>query len=359
MNSSPFRLLPWEHGGVTPAPSRVIEARVAGELWRFEVKWREGRAFFRLADSEDNRVWASWNGVGAHQIVSAIEASEIGRYFVVERGFSTQTVSAEFGAEIKARRGTYDLFGATSLAVIVTDRNQGRAQEWCGGPWLKFALPARAPIRGGAHKPSIWHRGWNVVGLNGALANLAGEVAFRPFNPDVAEDQQLAFANGSVEQLRRLYQAAHLIFAPVAIERQPWLRGYISGGGSQAVRAETAQNRAQPLENYVVPVPLLDAFVRHNLPVGGQWSRPRQPDDVAQTASKLSRFIARKSPRKSVVVTQRRDYLFDPHIVRFAFETPLDSSAHEQLEARLLLRDWMRETLPAAQFDRLKKYLAA
>ena len=356
MINSDFRLRPWEYGGFAPAPSRVIEARVEGALRQFDVKWREGRAFFRLADSGDNRVWASWNNIGASQFAGAVESANIGRYFVVERGFSTQAVDAKFGAEVKSRRGTYDLFGSTALAVIITDDNRGRAQEWCGGPWLEFTLPPRPPINSGARKPSIWHPGWNVSGLPFALANLAGELAFRPFEPNLAnDDQELAFVNGSLEQLRRLYQAAYLIFARAALEKQPWLRHYMSAAHS--IRAETAQSRAWPHNDndYVIPASLLAAFIRHNLPVGGQWQRVRVPEIAP--VPKWNRFLARHSPPQPEIPQRRLDFRFNPHNVRLDFEVFLTPSAHEQLEARLLLRDWMQENLSPAQYAKLRGFI--
>lgn len=358
MNDSTFRLLPWEHGGVSPAPATEIEARVEGELRRFEIKWREGRAFFRLAGSDDPRVWASWDCAGENHIFPSIEAGEIGRYFVVERGFSTETVKAKFESTTREQRGTYDLFGPTCLAVVVSDARLGRAQEWCGGPWFDFALPPRAPILSDAHKPSIWHRGWNAAGLRGGLANLAGELAFRPFEPDaVADDGELTFSNGSLEQLRRLYQAAYLIFARDALEQQPWLRNYMSI--AHFIRAETAQNRAWPHNDYVVSAPLLDAFIRHNLPVGGQWKRMHELESVVAPVSVWDRLRGRAVPSRPIISTRRLDFRFHPHNARLDFETSLDPSMHEQLEARLFLRDWMRDHLPPAELARLRKTLAA
>ena len=374
MNSSPFRLLPWEHGGVIPAPSRTIEARVEGELQRFEVKWRDGRAFFRLAGEMDHRVWASWNCISENEFADAVEAGEIGRYFVVRRGFSTRTVSAEFASQVKPRMGSYDLLGPTSLAVIVNDEYRGRAQEWCGGSWLDFALPPRRDIQSGARKPSLWHRGWNVAGMRGALAVLAGEVAFRAFEPNIADDQELRFASGSLEQLQRLYHAASLVCAPRQIERNPWLSRYLANSygarnsgarkQTQSVVAESPQNRAKASHNYLAPEPLLAAFLRHNLPVGGSWRclRP-QTEAVQRPLQKISRFLARKNSLPSVAPPtpklQRVDYSFGARMVHFDFEVKLEASAHEQLEARLFLRDWMRENLPPAQYEKLRKTLEA
>ena len=359
MNPSPFRLLPWEHGGVSPAPSHFFEARVEDKSQRFEAKWREGRAFFRLANADDDRVWASWHNVGASHIVGAIESGAVGRYFAVERSFSTRTVSAEFAARVQWNTGSYELFGPTTLAVIVNDEYRGRAQEWCGGPWLEFALPERAPIGSGARKPSIWHRGWNVVGLRGALASLAGEFGFRAFEPDETKNRELYFASGCAQQLQRLCQAAFLACAQREIERSPWLRGYARGKHTQHIQAESAQGRAKPFSNYFVPAPLLAAFVRHNLPVGGDW-RCVQPqrEAMAQTNRKLNRFLTRNSAPPEPVLA-RVDYHFSAPLVSFEIEMTLEASAHQQLEARLFVRDWMRENLSPAEFEKLKEYLEA
>ena len=343
-----------------PAPSQIVEARVEEKLQRFEVKWREGRAFFRLADADDHRVWASRDCVGANQIVRAIEAGAVGRYFVVERGFSTRTVSAEFADQVLSRRGSYDLFEQTALAVIVNDDYRGCAREWCGGTWLVFALPPRAPSGSGARKPSIWHRGWNVAGMGGALANLAGELAFRRFEPDETDNQKLRFASGSLEQLRRLHQAALITCAQQQIERNPWLRGYTRRKHTLSIQAESPQGRAKSLNGYFIPQPLMAALVRHNLPVGGSWSCVRpQREALAQTARKFNRFLTRKTAPTSEPVLQRIDYRFGAPLVSFEIEMTLQPTAHQQLEARLLLRDWMRATLAPAQFEQLKKYLEA
>lgn len=80
----------------------------------------------------------------------------------------------------------------------------------------------------------------------------------------------------------------------------------------------------------------------------------RQPE--IRPVRKFNRFLARKLTPKPIVLTQRLDCQFIPHIVRFNFEFSLDPSAHEQLEARLLLRDWMSENLSLEQYAHFRRF---
>ena len=362
MNSIPFRVLPWEHDGIAPTPSQVLEARVEGRTRRFEVKWREGRAFFREADEADDRVWATWNELAndgwESRWRSAVESGQIGRYFVIERAFSTRTVRAEFEAELKRRfhPSNLNLLDATPLAVIVGDDNRGRAREWWGGAWLDFQLAPRI-IKSGAFKPSIWHRGWNAQGLRHKLAILAGELAFRAFAPPA---DALGWRSGSQRQLEALYRAAHLVFAPPyrAKRRVPqFWRATNSDAPSRyscSLRSDFGVNwRPGPTLDSLVPDELLRVFVAHNFPRGVQWLPLNR---VWHDSDEQGNSIERGLPAAQAAL--RVDYEMRTHVI-FSIEVPSQPSAHEQLEARLLLLDWMRATLPPAQTEQLRKYFDA
>ena len=365
MTHSLFRVLPWEHGGVTPAPSQILQARVEGRLRLFEVKVRENIAYFRRADEPDkNRVWALWNEVTEQdlsaQFACEVEANRVGRYLAIERGFSTRTVNPKFyeGEPREGLRASFDLMGRTSLAVVVADDGRGRAQEWCGGPWFDFELPPRE-VTSGARKPSIWHCGWRPLGLRRTLANLAGELAFRPFVPDENDDQKLVFVSGSQGQLEELYHAAHTIFADEFTRQWTWMRSQSSLKITNRIESCSAQSVA-PLDRdfQYAPTALLAAFIEYNLPVGGQWRRVKA-GQVAELPTRLSRFLKRNVTAPLRAADVRADYRFIPHVISFDYTVSLQPNAHEQLEARLFLRDWMRQTLPPEQFEKLKKYLAA
>ena len=361
MNSTPFRVLPWEHGGVAPAPAQITPARVEGRARLFEAKVRENVAYFRFADEpDDGRVWALWNEVSEQdlsgQFAREVEAGHIGRYFVVERSFSTQTVSERFQDQLKRRfqSSNMNLLGPTSLAVIVNDENRGRVQEWCGGSWFDFALPPRV-ASGGARKPSIWHRGWNAKGVRGALARLAGELAFRPWTINDSDSAPLRFVCGSEQQLNALFRAIYTIYVPKLYSENHGFKTSSVYRMNETVVASTEFNPARASDLLpVAPPDLLAVVVAHNLPVGGQWHAVNRTwHDWDEVGDLIECGVAPEAAELRV------DFEFLPGIIVVRAEIPKHPTAHEQLEARLFLRDWMHQNLPSKEFAKLKKYIEA
>jgi len=213
-----FRLRPWEHRGIEPAPFVQFDAVIEGDARRFDVKAREGRVFCRLSDEPDGRVWMLSNPFRGSEdelepwFRGEVEAGLVMRFFPIERSFSTRSVPSHFSAEL-ARHfhpSNLNLFGPTTFAVATNGEALGQAQEWCGGSWHSFVLHPRR-VRGrksGARVPSIWSRSWNAAHLRRSMAPLSGDFAFRPFGREQAINEPLRWARGSQNELERLFRAA-------------------------------------------------------------------------------------------------------------------------------------------------------
>ncbi len=352
--SASFRLEPWEHRGATPAPWVQLEARVEGAPRRFDVKTRDDRVYFRLSDEDDARVWTLLQPLGDEPLETyfrrEVEANRVARFFQFERGFSTQNVRAQFQSELKARfhSSNLHLFGPTTLAVAVDDEGNGRAQEWCGGDWFSFALPARSS-NGGARKPSIWSRSWNAAGVRRALAPLAGDFAFHPFSPDAFGAQPLHFACGSQHNLERLFRALCVLVAPqhalTNSQSAPWLSPHSQSSSVRFKWNISAQTTQSKVSFYAAPFTLTDEllhlFLRCNLPVGASW---KTVDYTWLDSDENGEPIEREMPR--LAPNKRIDFAWQPHTINFESQVATHPSAHERLEAHLTLREFLSDKWP-------------
>lgn len=341
-----FRLRPWEYDGTLILPVRELDARVEGRARRFEVKSHEGYLYFRCADEgNDERVWSllepSPNEDIEEHFRREVKANRVARFFAVERGFSTRTVSEKFRTELKARfhPSRLWLLEPTTFAVTLDDEGNGFAQEWCGGEWFPFSLRARRTRRG-AFPPSIWSRSWNVAGLKGALARLAGEFAFRPFSPDFLNNE-LGFACGSKAQLETLFHAAVIISLPHYANLAGKRRRMRFDWSIDAASAQHPLFSSSGPYNSVFPDELLSLFLAHNVPTGGQWHPVNRPwYEESEDHEPVKTQWAPDIP------TLRVDFSFHPHGMHFTADIPIEPSAHEQLEARLTLRDFLEDKWP-------------
>ena len=349
MSDIKFQLRPWEHDGAPISPARELDATVEGRTRRFAVKIRDDRVYFCFADQNDGRVWTLIKPLGDEPIEThfrrEVELNRVARFFAVERGFSTQNVSANFKSELDARfhPSNLGLFGPTQFAVAIDDAGNARAQEWCGGDWFSFSLPSRSP-ESGARKPSIWSRSWNAAKLRRALAPLAGEFAFRPFSPDAFGAQPLRFACGSQNELEQLFRALCVLVAPQhQSNRQSSVRFQWN------ISAQTTQNKASfYAAPFTLPDELLRLFLNSNLPTGAQW---KVADYTWFEYDEDDEPIEPETPR--IAPTTRVDFAFTAHNVNFQFQVATQPSAHEQLEARLTLREFLNDKWPRERIAEL------
>lgn len=346
-----FQLLPWERGGHAAAPSLEMSAIVEGRMRHFRVKTHEGEVYFRFADEDrrDARVWKLLDPEPQAPLERAfragVEANLVARVLVVDRGFSLQNIGAEFEDEIRARADARNASAIdwTCLMVAVSDNGRAIAQEWCGGRCATFTLPERFP-QTEARRPTIWSRGWNVVGLRRALSPFGGQFAFRPFAPAPKDEGPLRFLRGSQQQLQTLFQAAHVHFITAYIAQNSTTGYWRFSSYSQSqplrfsvnIQTETRQ-KGLSVNGYlpVVPSRLMDIFLAHNLPVGGEWRQRQWSNDqkkgVPQTQTPVVEF------------NKRLDFVFVPYSIPLKAEVVREPSAHERMEALLTLREWLEE----------------
>lgn len=339
-NDFQFPLLPWEHHGVRfdPRPDAVTSAEFAGHQRTILLKARASRLFFRFAE------WATEPGREATFAITRPFFGNTAR----AADFFHQTFQQKQVARYSTHEYTHKIQGQTTLVWLVNEngkRQSGWAREWCGGDWVAWEdeLP---PASSANH--SIWNEHWHFYLPRAMYDPIWATIASRRFLQSERQNIPTRWIRGSSEELSQIL-CAYFTLRPelgrqVNERVEEWVeynlmydtrvRLWSWNASSSAIVLRSAHWNSGGIHGlYRFDLmadmePRWAALVaKHNYAVGLQWHYNDKGD-----------------------AERRQNWWCQTPI--FDLDVPLpfaDSpSHHEQLEALLFLRRWLRDKVPAS-----------
>ncbi len=312
--------LPWEplYPSQRSGEISVERAFWRGQERRFAVQWHEDRAYFGLL-SGARVVWATLDACEESEVVACFEeAVQNGRYGVC------------FGQHCKVYRCNFEM----CLQFIFAPDGTGLLREWSSRAWLAFAPEE---TRSWALFPDVvlpneGGQGAASPECRAAIHCIENELLLRPISNE--ELERLSFRSGSnqaeFEQVARWLWDTALIspfqptgFTAIALHTSaPHLRTTINFYGSR----------------WSGSVGLMNWLHSHFATQGFEWRD-------THWGKRRFRGLRRREP-------QLRAWC-NPFSVRWdvLFSNADSPTAHQQLEARLHLRDWLRDKATPEQIE--------
>ena len=314
----PFRILPWDFfASNNAATSPHIEAlQISGAPREFELLKRGARVYFRLQD-DASRVWATLDDSDDADLVRtfrrALGSGRIGRAFAHQRsGFNYE-------------HGFY-------FSLLMSARGEVQAREWCATRWFKMEAdsPKLREYLASNSKLGVFHPQWKP-----------------PFREVLEENWELFYEQIFEEADRQLTQQRWFRGDAATLNRLVapfiWQRCLPVPPHRMVRFTGRSENASGPPTSAPVPLTTRDDLL------------PKDLRNLLADQFHIGGIAWREHHWHGV---DKRKFWQLERATYFAKVTA-NPSAHEQLEARLFLRDWMRETLSLAEFEKLKKYLEA
>ncbi|RYX83156.1 hypothetical protein EON83_15720 [bacterium] len=339
-----FILLPWEHRGATfdPRPDAITHLHFAGSNRTVLLKAKANRLFFRFTD------WP----VGHREATFAVTIPFLSNIRHAEQFFHDAIAQKQI-ARFAVCEYTHKIQGQTSLLWLMNEngsKQTGWAREWCGGDWVAWESE---PPSHALFEYSIWHDRWNPD----IPSNIMDDVIWpaimsRPFSDAERQNIPIHWVCGSREELSCLILAYFCSFPEAALKvnnhLEQWNYEY-GATGDKRVRA-WAWNTATSSDFSFLPStlwrgtglahhcdlmseigrPWAELMIQHNYAVGLTWHYNGNGDPEI-----------------------RENWWCETPV--FELDVPLPfsypPSQHEQMEARLFLRDWLLSKLPDADQD--------
>ena len=317
-----FVLLPWEHRGAEfdARPDFVATANVNGFEQLFLLKVRANRVFFRLAEDE-TRVWGTTGEVEGEAVSfwkRELEAKCIGRLFVE-----------------RVRLQLHRWGDQTDMAALVDKEGSAWFCEWCSDLWWRAKSPPGLQKYARTHyKSSLWSAGWQPPLRK--LWNHNSDGMFERLMPQSERDQTaLRWVCGSERELKELLQLfcfAHFdVLSQQTVDNAhspKWIPATIQF----SLRSDSFEGEAElqfdgDWRN--THREILKLFLQHNRVAGVEWKSNWTQEPAA---------IVRGDWRHSSFVRS-----FD-----FVRQPPPQTL---RAQARLRLREWLRDKAPGEQIE--------
>ncbi len=331
-----FVLLPWEHRGAhfDPRPDALTRLHFAGAQRTVLLKARAERLFFRFAD---------WPVGMGRQSGFAVTTPFSGDSTHAEHFFH-EAIAQKQVARYSLHGYKHNIQGLTTLLWLINEngeRQTGWAREWCDGDWVAWEdkLPSH-------FHHSIWDEQWYPSLPRAMYDPVWPTIARRRFSEAERQNIPVRWERGSREELSQLLRAYFAAFPDSAREVNEHLEewGEYGATGDTRVRSwvwnaatsgislrstlwnNTGMDERCDLFADVAPL-WAELMAQYNYAVGLTWHHTGQGD------------------------TERRENWWCETPV-FDLDVPLPfsypPSQHEQMEACLLLRDWLHSKVPDA-----------
>ena len=308
----PFRVLPWDFfaDDAATAPPHVEALQISGAPREFELLKRGARVYFRLR-GDDSRAWATLDDSDDEDFVRtfrrAIGSGRIGRVFERQRG--------GFNYE----RGFY-------FSLLMSARGEVQAREWCATRW--FDMDADSPklrdhLAKGANL-GVFHFKWKPP-FREVLEENWERFYDQIFDEDDRQLTQQRWFRGDAATLDRLV-------APFVWRRElpvpPHRILRFHGIQNNAPRPPTSAPVPLTTDDDLLPKKLRITLADHFHVGGIAWSDHH---------------------RQAVDVRKFWELQETTHLAKVA----ANPSAHQQLEAQILLRDWLAGKLAPARIEEI------
>ena len=210
--------------------------------------------------------------------------------------------------------------GWASFAVLKANNGRSWARDWCGGDWIEFVGPKF---------PADLSQVFLAVSEHDAMFKLWS----RSFPESERLVQPLLWLRGSSREWKQVLQAC----ATLHFHKNPTDSSNTrieTGEHSYFFSAYTPFGRGwmdgiEDYDNWSVPYDWESLFAQNFVFVGWNWKRNQRTEDI------------------------RASWDLEAASVDASIHLSLHPSQHELLEARLFLRDWLRDKVPAAQILKL------
>lgn len=315
--SSPFAILPWEHEGAAfdPAPGATVRVEIGGKRRGFLLKMRGGRIYFK----EPSRAQTY---VTLDQFEKDLSGDAL-----VEK-WEHEIEAERYGALVTRR--DYFLLLPVRAQMIFLVRPDGSAlvqEHFDGQTW--FDLP-RAPVA-----PSLW----DTDSLQKAMESLASAAQETLINRVMIPQQRTCepthFVGCTEAEYASIARGAFALFVPDADgSRGQWFAIEFHGHSSfQRGQHARFGDELQQSSGFARVWALM---LRHRKFVGVDWRRVEE-EKLLQHSQQAERFW------HAGIEKWGEDWRgnWAPQRGHFGLQLVLSPSAHDQMEGRLALRDFL------------------
>lgn len=315
-----FSILPWEHrgSGAPGVADAQTQLEIGGRARKFMLKMREGVIYF--AEPKRAPVWAitrifERNLVDAELIATwqeEIERANYGRFILYQPNLPGTTVN-------------------TTLAMIHRADYAGWAREWFAPNWHQ------TPVHRDKKILDVWGNNFQNA-TRRAYSHVGETLVNRAMEPGERRDIPLEWIAGDEAELQRIFALAVRVFVRRDLNHAqrsgPLRRSFVASSPINPggwFSQDWLSSFASDLQVSPAFLPLLRLMESHFVLVGLHWKkachRPKNP------------WGERWRGRFETVAPE----------VKLSAQIESSLSAHDVLEARLELRDWLRDKVSTRQ----------
>ncbi len=295
-------------------------ARWRGDWREFWVQWHEGRVYFQLIEGEPT-VWASLAICAEDEAIACFE-----------NAVSKRRYGACFCANVQVRYGlTHDVF---PLQFIYAPDGTGFLREWCSRDWIAFAPPQTRiwALLPDLHLPAVGARETREC-CQFAANSVSDAIRFRRVS-----DEEIARLSWRSQTNENEWKR---------VMNWLWDAGLLDFGENGRKWASVSFSCCipHPKSNLGLPAPKSESNTRlmnwlrtYFIGEGFEWR-------ATDWGKRRFRKLRAREPHLRAFLEPRS---ISWH-VRFGDQS--DPTFHQQLEARLQLRDWLRDKVAPAQIE--------
>ena len=291
-------------------------ARWRGDWREFDVQWHEDRVYFQLTNGEPT-VWASLETCAQNEAISCFEDA------ICERRYGA---CFEQCANVYAGRGLLSF----PLQFIYAPDGTGLLREWCSRDWIAFAPPE---TRGWAffpdlHLPQIGAQE-SVSCCIYAAKSVRDQIMFRRVS-----DEEIAQLAWRCETNRAEFESVTNWLWDAGLLREKKL-GHLFQGA-------TMSNSTPHLKTNFHLINLSCGDALHNW-LNAYFAGQGLQRSARNWGQRRYRLLRAREPNLRA--------FSEWNSVRWSVQFQRAPSFHQQLEARLQLRDWLRDKVTESEIE--------